>query len=169
MLFVTFGGGHSALYNSYILSLPLSLPLILFLSFSPYLSWEYPLETTVDNELSDPRFHVCMYIKIYLFFLLFKKCLTPHNALPSHFFLCHFLSLSFFSLSTSIFSLYTLPRHQLDSKSRHAPASRVQERNREIDRNGATIRHEEIPLFFLIKQVIYRYLWNAFKRFSFKM
>lgn len=138
------------------LSFSLSLPLALFLrtSFSPslsrflFFSWEYSHQTIMDDELRSNFQHVYMYIKIYFFFYFFKNASLYHAHLLAPF--SDTFSFSLYSSTSNILTIYfTEASTRLEISTR--PASRVQERNREIDKSEIMIKHEiqsEISLFF---------------------
>lgn len=123
MLFVTFGGGHSVLHirafiHSFFLSLSSSRTFSIILSLSFSLSFSLLRIPTSDNSgQAQIQFNVYMYIKIYFFFTFLKML---HSTMRIFLLLSLTLFLFLCTRPPPIFSLYTLPRHQLDSKSQHA-------------------------------------------------
>lgn len=148
MLFVTFGGGHSALHGSYIYSLFLFLLLplaffsiILFLSFSLENIHLRQLWTTSLDPIQ------CLYLhkNLLFFFYFFQKCFISHLLSLILFFV------SLYSSTSNILTIhFTEASTRLEISTRSA--SYVQKRNREIDESEIMIKHEiqsEITLFLI--------------------
>lgn len=145
MLFVTFGGGHSALHvRAFIHSLFLSLFLSHFFyhSLPLFLALFFSLENTHFRQQwttsLDPIQRLYVHKNLF-FFLLFLKML--HSTVRIFLLLSLTLSFSLCSSTSNILTIYfTEASTRLEISTR--PASRVQERNREIDKSGIMIKHE---------------------------
>lgn len=141
-------------------SLTLSLPLAFFLSFSLSFSLENTHLKQLWTTSLDPIQGLYIHKNLFFFFYFFKNVLL-HTMRA---FLLLSLSLSLFSCAPArpppIFSLYTLPRHQLDSKSRHA-LPRVSKRETEklikVELRSDT-RHDRRSLCFSDKRSYIRHL-----------
>lgn len=164
MLFVTFGGGHSASHvRAFIHSL--------FLSYFFYhsLSLFFSLENTHFRQQWTTNLDPiqCLYVHKNLFFFYFFK--NAYSIVRIFLLLSLTLFLFLCAHPPPIFSLYTLPRHQLDSKSRHAlPCVSKRETEKLIkvnyDQTRGTIRDLSVLLVEELIQTSEIYSKNLFEK-----